>query len=170
MKTFFVVLAAAVLAAVLAWVLICYFLPCPSPEPKPDTRGPELTCEDYIGRGPREAVAKVKMDTEDRRCKLKTIPNRLDTCVGDELSWEAAYVGDCTEYSGDLVIRLKEGEDERDLEIIETGPRSARARVPDWPAKCERMTKCTLEYVVVLNHTDPNEDPLVEDPNIDIWK
>jgi hypothetical protein len=110
------------------------------------------------------------MDAEDRKCRLRTVPDSQPTCVGDDLLWEAAYVGDCTDYSRDLTIRLKEHESERDLEIIETGPGWVRGRVPAWPAKCEGMTKCTLEYLVMLHHTDPGQPHLVEDPHIDIWK
>jgi hypothetical protein len=175
MRTFLVALLAAVLAAALVAVVFCYFLPCPTrpPEPPgvtPTDEKPTPTCEDIIGLGPREAVVKVKMDTEDRKCKLRTVPNRLPTCVGEELLWQTAYAGgDCTGYSRDLTIQLKPEEDKKDLEIIETGDGWVRAKVPHWPEKCRGMTKCTLKYSVMLHHTDPEKPHLVEDPHIDIW-
>ena len=169
MKTTLVFVAALVLGALLVYFLMPGLMPpAPTPTPPPPSPSPPpLTCE-QLGPPPRPAVVLVMWNPHVNGCKLMTIPGRLDTCVGDDLVWQAKPIGRCAGYAGTLEIQLKPGEDPDDLETT-PGQGEAHGRVPQRPEKCAPGARCSLEYAVTLYPTEDGDPPLVEDPHIDIW-
>jgi hypothetical protein len=167
MKTVLVVLVAVILAAALSWVLICRAMPCPSPGPASVKTAP--TCEGFLGPGPREAVVLVVWDTHDGACKLKTVPNKLDTCLKDRINWDTAYVRECADYSGDLTIEVKNAANRGDLKVDPVGPGQVKGEVTKLPTGCVAGRNCSIPYSVTLGYKDASQPPLVEDPRIDIW-
>jgi hypothetical protein len=159
MKTALAFVVALVLGALLAYFLMSEMRP-PSPAPSPPTM---RACPDALGPGPRKAVVLVMWNREDN-CHLKTVPNRLETCVGDELVWETVFIQRCQRFKGDLEIALKNGTS-GDLET-EPFPGKATGRVPALPGHCAGQPHCSLQYKVTLKS---DSGDLEEDPRIDIW-
>jgi hypothetical protein len=135
------------------------------------------TCGDIAGDPPHRASVNVNWDPQAESCYLHTVPETLHTCVEDDLIWTVHPLGQCQDYQGTLEIQLKPTEpDPTDL-VTTPGLGEANGNVPEWPGKCngsasaygKAPVKCPLDYLVTL-HPTGGGDPLVEDPNIDIWK
>jgi hypothetical protein len=137
------------------------FLLLPKPPPPP-------TCRNIAKAAPHRASVNVNWNPEAASCYLHTVPETLHTCVGDELIWTVHPLGQCEDFQGTLEIQLKPTEpDPTDL-VTTPGQGEANGNVPEWP--CNNPVHCILEYSVTLHPTEGGGPPLVEDPNIDIWR